>query len=583
MNILLRNIFLITFLISVAIIAEDKPKIPTGLVGGAKLQTLRKNANADQLDVLDSYQEAIELEKEITQMYREVRAAKLSRIQRQSLKKSLKQTLIPISKRRKAKIEVLNIKAKDSDDVKEYQDELKKVMRENDAIVANAEEMLQSLLPEQKEEQAEKNQNKLEEMLQERTPQSQETIQQKMENIQKQTTEEIKKQMEQLEIQTQEKIDKAKDSLEDALKEMKQAEEIVEKKLKEIKKEEKEIKKEKKEETKVELAEKLKEKLKEAKEAVKEAIGSIENKKENIEEKIEQAREAMKNIAEALKETVEVDKELTEKQFEKPQKNTEKAVKELKKAEEDMKLAAEAILMASKLADMLNGKLSGDQKIAQQQALGMLAMADAGTYLDISKQMKGQDLNIKPEPIPKNQRPPDIRKNFNNAYGRKLVKKGGTPAVWYYVDKWYILGPYDNKGRMNIQKVYPPESIIDLDAYYLGKYNTKLRWIYDSFGHPMLRPTKGNNAYTIFYGFTELYFEEAQDLWIAIGSDDRSDLWINGMPVWHSSNRLKGWRMDEGYRKVHFKQGINKIVFRLENGWHSMGFSLMINTHKPVK
>ena len=33
---------------------------------------------------------------------------------------------------------------------------------------------------------------------------------------------------------------------------------------------------------------------------------------------------------------------------------------------------------------------------------------------------------------------------------------------------------------------------------------------------------------------------------------------------------------DEGLRKVHFKQGLNRIVYRLENGWRGMGLSLVI-------
>lgn len=602
MNMSLRlkivKIFVVLFACS-ALSAEDT----SNLVAGAELFKLRKNVDPNNMGVVDSYQEAVELEKEITQMYREIRAAKLSRIQRQSLKKSLNQTLVPISKRLEPKKEVLKIKAKNSDDLKHYQDELKKVMQENDAIVANAEEMLQSLLPEQQQEQAEESQNQLEQLLEELTPQKDNSVQEKMEQVKKQSNEQIKQQMEQLEQQTQEQMNKAKDSLEEALEEMKQAEVKVAEKLEEIKKEEEKKKEEKqedqpeakkeeqkqeekkeepkKEETKVELAEKLKENLVEAKVAVQEAIKSIEEKKDNIEEKVEQAREALKKIAEALKETVEVDKQLAEKKQQEPQKHTEKAVKKLEKAKEDMTLAAEAILMASKLNDILNGKLSSDQQIAQQQALGILARAEAGKYLDLTKQMKGQDLKIQPDPVTPDKRPPDIKKYFKNEAGRKLVKNGGVPAVWFYVDDWYILGPYDNKGRMNIQRVYPPESIIDLDAYYIGKHNAKLRWLYDSFADTMLRPTKDAGDYTIFYGFTELYFEEASDLWIAVGSDDRSDLWINGMPVWHSSNQLKSWRIDEGYRKVHFKKGINKILFRLENGWHSMGFSLLINTYKP--
>ena len=97
----------------------------------------------------------------------------------------------------------------------------------------------------------------------------------------------------------------------------------------------------------------------------------------------------------------------------------------------------------------------------------------------------------------------------------------------------------------------------------------------------MINPSSGRSKYAIYYGDTKLYFEQATDTWIAVGSDDRSDLWINDMPVWQSSNKLKNWRNDEGYRKVHFKKWVNKILFRLENGWQNLDFSLLINTHDP--
>lgn len=348
------------------------------------------------------YNEAVALEKEVAQMYREIRAARLSQIQSQSLRKSMDQVLLPISNRIHADGAVLEAEARTAADIARYQEELKKVMQETDAMVGNAEEMLRALLPEQREEEAE-------------------------------------------------------------------------------------------EETNPE---------------------QIEDSKSSGEER-----------------------------------------------------AADP---------------SG-RHIAQQQALAAQSQAAAGNVLDISDQMKGFNLNAAPEPVSPGDLPPSIKKYISGVSGRKLVTQGGTPTVWVAVNQWYILGPYDNHGRMNRQRVYPPESIIDLNANYPGKNGALLQWNYDSFAEAQVNPSTGQSEYSIYYGWTELFFEEAADLWIAVGSDDRSDLWINDMPVWQSSNKLKVWTIDEGLRKVHFKQGINKVVFRLENGWNLMGFSLLINTHNPER
>jgi hypothetical protein len=82
--------------------------------------------------------------------------------------------------------------------------------------------------------------------------------------------------------------------------------------------------------------------------------------------------------------------------------------------------------------------------------------------------------------------------------------------------------------------------------------------------------------YGIYYAYTELWFDEPRDLWIAIGSDDKSTVWLNEQLVWVSSDQLKGWQLGEGLRRVHFKKGLNRVLYRVENGWHGMAFSLVV-------
>ena len=42
------------------------------------------------------------------------------------------------------------------------------------------------------------------------------------------------------------------------------------------------------------------------------------------------------------------------------------------------------------------------------------------------------------------------------------------------------------------------------------------------------------------------------------------------------AKQLKSWRADEGFRKIHFKQGLNRVLCRVENGWHGTQFSLVL-------
>ena len=86
-----------------------------------------------------------------------------------------------------------------------------------------------------------------------------------------------------------------------------------------------------------------------------------------------------------------------------------------------------------------------------------------------------------------------------------------------------------------------------------------------------------SEEYGIWYAYAEVFSDIECDRWIAVGSDDRSDIWLNDAPVWGSSDKLKAWRIDEGYRRVHLKKGRNRILARVENGWHLIGWSVCIS------
>jgi hypothetical protein len=164
-----------------------------------------------------------------------------------------------------------------------------------------------------------------------------------------------------------------------------------------------------------------------------------------------------------------------------------------------------------------------------------------------------------------------------------------------YVDSWYMLGPFDNTGRSNIEKQFPPETIVDLNATYVGKRGRPVRWEFHQSARAQIappfdgfNPLPGGNSnstdsfktrdldYIIYYGYTELRAVEECGVWIAVGSDDFSKLWIEDQLVWASGMRHKSWRVDEGFRKVRLKQGVNRVLFRVENGHSRTEFSLAV-------
>jgi len=176
--------------------------------------------------------------------------------------------------------------------------------------------------------------------------------------------------------------------------------------------------------------------------------------------------------------------------------------------------------------------------------------------------------------------PPPIENVKDSLPGRKVHAGGqGTGTKWMFIDTWYIIGPFPNPARRNIDTKFPPDSVIDLDAAYPGKAGKFVRWQFKQSSTVQIIPPD-QEAYAIYYAYTTLWMDEARDMWIAVGSDDFSKIWINDMLVWASGMQQKPWSASEGYRKVHFKKGLNRILDRVENGQAGCRFSLMLNMNE---
>jgi len=171
--------------------------------------------------------------------------------------------------------------------------------------------------------------------------------------------------------------------------------------------------------------------------------------------------------------------------------------------------------------------------------------------------------------------------------GRRL-DRAGRAADWMYVDTWYIIGPFPNPARRNVDKKFPPNTVVDLDARYPGKDGKMVGWQFHQSSTANIIPP-WRYGQTIYYAYTEIWSNEQRDLWVALGSDDNSRVWLNDQLIFKSSYHLKPWRPDEAYRKVTLRKGINRILYRVENGSNITEFSFIIGVnehtrpHLPVK
>ena len=166
--------------------------------------------------------------------------------------------------------------------------------------------------------------------------------------------------------------------------------------------------------------------------------------------------------------------------------------------------------------------------------------------------------------------------------------KNAIPAKWMYINSWHVIGPFPNPNRVNLRRKFAPESKVDLDATYVGKDGRVLKWEFcQAKSCPPPQPWMADwraeiipekkEEYSIYYAYAEVFFDEDCDRWVAIGSDDRSDIWLNDVPIWGSSNKLKAWTLAEDFRRVHFRKGRNRILARIENGHWNCGWSMCIS------
>jgi hypothetical protein len=178
------------------------------------------------------------------------------------------------------------------------------------------------------------------------------------------------------------------------------------------------------------------------------------------------------------------------------------------------------------------------------------------------------------------QRESDLRNNFLSRaqkvrFSRRIGVTGTEHGEWICPDAWYIVGPFDNPQRDAIDKSFPPEIEIDRDAIYVGKNGQPISWEYVRVHQIGVIPPHPEE-YAIYYAYTEIYSAQPMDCWLALGSDDHSKLWVNGLLIWSDTRDQKNWSPTEGFRRVRLNAGFNQFRLRLENGWNGTMFSVVI-------
>lgn len=186
---------------------------------------------------------------------------------------------------------------------------------------------------------------------------------------------------------------------------------------------------------------------------------------------------------------------------------------------------------------------------------------------------------------------PEVPANARVKGAGRIIGPGGPYADRVYVNRWYLIGPFERKHGDAWLAPDPPEQAVILDAAYRGKDGRLLKWEYvDSASYPLVPPQPAEEA--VYYGYTELMVDKEQDLTIWVGANDDAQLWLNDRLVWRGRKVAKAlfyrevddtgkshgrdYNFSEGKRVVHLRQGRNKLFFKLSNGLGFLFFSLVL-------
>ena len=175
----------------------------------------------------------------------------------------------------------------------------------------------------------------------------------------------------------------------------------------------------------------------------------------------------------------------------------------------------------------------------------------------------------------------------------RMLGAGGEYANRWYLNSWYIIGPFPGRHGADLfdNPSYPPEKAVLLDAVYFGKDKRLLKWRYvTAHSYPLYPPDMAEDS--VYYGYTEVFVDQACELTAWIGVDDDVQIYLNDQMVWKGGNVNKGsyfnaifntdntylrdYNRTEGKRVLHFNKGRNKIFFKMSNGPNKAFLSMVL-------
>ena len=146
-----------------------------------------------------------------------------------------------------------------------------------------------------------------------------------------------------------------------------------------------------------------------------------------------------------------------------------------------------------------------------------------------------------------------------------LGQKVDLQAVFGWVTRWHLIGPFDNGGGAGFEKAFAPESGFDAAAQADGKkgrvswveHTTKSEYGLVDFHGPfgMLKEVTG-------YAHAEFWSDDARDAEVRLGCKNGWKVWVNGTLLFGRDEYHRNMEIDQYRMPVRLKKGRNEILVK---------------------
>jgi hypothetical protein len=145
--------------------------------------------------------------------------------------------------------------------------------------------------------------------------------------------------------------------------------------------------------------------------------------------------------------------------------------------------------------------------------------------------------------------------------------KVDVAAHFGFVKYWHLIAPFENRGNIGYNKVYPPEKGVDLSASYTGRDGKEMRWAPHTTTSPYgivdLNKAIAKHKGVVAYAFAVIDSPKARPIEVRVGSITSLKISLNGKEVFAHDEYHHGMQLDQYTGRAMLKAGRNELLVKV--------------------